>query len=275
MVKVKLTLNHLGEIRRFKVENFEGFVSKVKLHGKTNDLEGFRMLYKDDENDWVTFSAEDEFEEASSLMKERVLNVKVSKKKISIPPRRRIHHPCHLPRPILFKHKLAKNDMIHPAKMYPFGDTHHFGVICDGCKKRSWRGRRFKCLCCRDYDLCEECYHKRKAIHQESHNFKELKGRFFSSSKKKEKEEKKVLKQPKVIVVAEEDHQKVEKMPEEEVKVIICSDENAEKKKEFAYQKQLELLTSMGFSGENMNVTLLEKHKGNMEKVINFLLNQK
>lgn len=35
---------------------------------------------------------------------------------------------------------------------------HRTGVSCDFCMKSNFRGRRYKCLICYDYDLCAECY---------------------------------------------------------------------------------------------------------------------
>lgn len=32
------------------------------------------------------------------------------------------------------------------------------GVSCDSCLKENFRGRRYKCLICYDYDLCATCY---------------------------------------------------------------------------------------------------------------------
>lgn len=32
------------------------------------------------------------------------------------------------------------------------------GVSCDSCLKNNFRGRRYKCLICIDYDLCATCY---------------------------------------------------------------------------------------------------------------------
>ena len=32
------------------------------------------------------------------------------------------------------------------------------GVSCDSCNKSNFRGKRFKCLTCYDYDLCATCY---------------------------------------------------------------------------------------------------------------------
>ncbi|CAF4842138.1 unnamed protein product [Pieris macdunnoughi] len=34
----------------------------------------------------------------------------------------------------------------------------HEGVSCDSCLKNNFRGRRYKCLICIDYDLCAACY---------------------------------------------------------------------------------------------------------------------
>ena len=36
--------------------------------------------------------------------------------------------------------------------------SRHEGVSCDSCMKSNFRGRRFKCLICYDYDLCSSCF---------------------------------------------------------------------------------------------------------------------
>lgn len=36
--------------------------------------------------------------------------------------------------------------------------SNHEGVSCDSCRKSNFRGLRFKCLNCYDYDLCSTCY---------------------------------------------------------------------------------------------------------------------
>ncbi|XP_076035643.1 E3 ubiquitin-protein ligase KCMF1-like isoform X2 [Oratosquilla oratoria] len=36
--------------------------------------------------------------------------------------------------------------------------SRHEGVSCDACLRANFRGRRYKCLICYDYDLCSGCY---------------------------------------------------------------------------------------------------------------------
>lgn len=36
--------------------------------------------------------------------------------------------------------------------------SRHNGVECNACKKVNFRGKRYKCLRCYDYDLCSTCY---------------------------------------------------------------------------------------------------------------------
>ena len=36
-------------------------------------------------------------------------------------------------------------------------ETIHHGVTCDGCNQNPIKGRRFKCLVCYNFDLCEQC----------------------------------------------------------------------------------------------------------------------
>ncbi|KAH7639302.1 E3 ubiquitin-protein ligase KCMF1 isoform X2 [Dermatophagoides farinae] len=46
--------------------------------------------------------------------------------------------------------------------------SHHQGVTCDTCLKQNFRGKRYKCLICLDYDLCSSCYETRTSFG--SHN---------------------------------------------------------------------------------------------------------
>lgn len=47
----------------------------------------------------------------------------------------------------------------------------HEGVTCNACRRADFRGKRYKCLICYDYDLCETCYEEgvTEAAHKDDH----------------------------------------------------------------------------------------------------------
>lgn len=51
----------------------------------------------------------------------------------------------------------------------------HSGVHCDACKTMNIQGCRFKCLFCKDYDLCETCECNHSMYHDPSHSFIKIK----------------------------------------------------------------------------------------------------
>lgn len=40
----------------------------------------------------------------------------------------------------------------------------HDGAMCDGCRQSPIYGIRWKCIDCRNYDLCSLCYHGEKHV---------------------------------------------------------------------------------------------------------------
>jgi len=46
-------------------------------------------------------------------------------------------------------------------------DVVHYGVICDNCYKKQFKGIRYKCLTCVDFDLCQTCYDSHKHVDHE------------------------------------------------------------------------------------------------------------
>lgn len=76
------------------------------------------------------------------------------KKKIPIPIPTKLFFP---PKP--FRKKFRKKFKIFPHKISSQKNFFFLvGVSCDSCLVSNFRGRRYKCLICYDYDLCATCY---------------------------------------------------------------------------------------------------------------------
>ncbi|CAI2166461.1 1520_t:CDS:2 [Funneliformis geosporum] len=50
-------------------------------------------------------------------------------------------------------------------------DGFHVGIICDFCGKGEWKGARYKCSKCIDYDLCHDCIQISNLLHNIQHQF--------------------------------------------------------------------------------------------------------
>ncbi|KAH8323215.1 hypothetical protein KR067_001401 [Drosophila pandora] len=42
----------------------------------------------------------------------------------------------------------------------------HRNICCDGCQRRDFRGRRFRCMRCVNFDLCGDCYDRHVETHE-------------------------------------------------------------------------------------------------------------
>jgi hypothetical protein len=51
----------------------------------------------------------------------------------------------------------------------------HHSVFCNVCNKNNITGARYKCLFCKDFDMCEECEAKPVTMHDPSHVFVKIK----------------------------------------------------------------------------------------------------
>lgn len=147
----------------------------------------------------------------------------------------------------------------------------HMNTVCDHCLTKDFIGKRYQCVDCGDYDLCEKCFDlnskKVKPIHDKSHVYKvyeipeEMKGETYTV----QIEEKK----PVVVVEKEEKEEKEEKdeiypmMPQEE--------EQSDYEK---YAEQLGLLADMGFDDKEKLITLLKQSDGDVQSVVSTCLSQ-
>jgi len=99
-----------------------------------------------------------------------------------------------------------------------------------------------------------------KQFHPQEHSFKLFEKPFCPWKKNFEKnEEKKIDEEKKVEEI------KIEEKKVQEIKI-------EEKKVQHGFEKQLELLKSMGFINEVLNLHLLKSHNGNLEKIVPLLL---
>lgn len=64
-------------------------------------------------------------------------------------------------------------NVLHPQAV-SFKPT-HVGVFCNVCSKNNIMGARYKCLFCKDFDMCEECEAKTINGHDSSHVFIKIK----------------------------------------------------------------------------------------------------
>jgi len=144
--------------------------------------------------------------------------------------------------------KSKGHDLLHKFKVhtdtkgissgyaYPPINTIHEKVKCNNCpKNESIKGRRFKCKSCEDYDLCETCYLK-DTTHSNSHE--------FSCYLNNVLDDKEVIKKEPILF-------------EKEISQL--------------FDHQLASLHDMGCNDDEKNKILLNKHKGDLTKVIDEL----
>jgi next to BRCA1 gene 1 protein len=86
-------------------------------------------------------------------------------------------------------------------------------VNCDKCGQKNFTGKRYKCLHCPDYDLCDNCFPGRSKFHSLGHPFKMVKRNFNLNQKiaKPVEEPKPVVVQPIFKPVIEETNQEPHK----------------------------------------------------------------
>ena len=186
----------------------------------------------------------------------------------------------------------------------------HYGVTCDGCGKRgrTFIGKRWKCQECDDFDYCDECFNSVAcAEHAKTHKFAEVAPhglRFLrnlfqqpesdstqSEQEQPEQEQPAQEQQPEQPV--EEPTPVVEAQPEQVVENVLYEAPQVvtfnqphplnivafqppvveSVPVEYPHRASLMLLKDMGFHDEYRCIQSLNKHNGDMQKVIVELLN--
>eukprot|EP01080_Neovahlkampfia_damariscottae_P009234 gene9234-1320_t len=155
---VKIYFNN-GEIRRFKINfptNLKQLVleSLKQLQEKNVDTTKFRLFYEDMDGDWVNMDTEEEFVDALNNSLGPALKLKVDLLQFEK------------------KQEVKKEEFIQPQKPEEKQTEPHVGICCDSCHKQNFFGKRYQCLSCSDYDLCESCFPSRDTFHAKNHPFK-------------------------------------------------------------------------------------------------------
>lgn len=205
MKKIKVYFKN--QIKRFSVSNRTSYSDLIKiLENLFIDLkvEHQELLYKDQDNEWVSFNTQLEWNEAIELTDTLLIVI-----------------PTHEP-------QINQN------------------ITCDGCKKENFKGTRYKCKICSDFDYCSSCYIKNNA--HSTHPFIEI----FRSRR--------------IIPVCKGKSEKKESVEKKEEK-----DDQSEENEEFSLQ--LKVLKGMGFDNTEKNLQLLKKHNGNLQKSVDEQLN--
>lgn len=68
-----------------------------------------------------------------------------------------------------------------PQKTIP--KTIHEGIFCNLCNKQNIVGIRYKCLFCKDFDICEDCEPESFMLHDFTHVFIKIRSTSFFNMK--------------------------------------------------------------------------------------------
>lgn len=157
------------EIRRFAVDqgvttSFEYLSRKVADVFSNLRCGFFQMHYRDEDNDMIAFSSDDELMMGLGLTKDDTFRIFIKEKKED--KRDFLHHGgqgfFHPPPGPHHMGPAGPPPPMGPPPHHP--PMTHPGVTCDGCDGPV-AGTRFKCTVCPNYDLCSTC--QAKGLHKE------------------------------------------------------------------------------------------------------------
>lgn len=55
------------------------------------------------------------------------------------------------------KNQLTSKKIVKEVQIVNDVSSIHFAITCNICKVKNFKGRRFKCLICHDFDICDRC----------------------------------------------------------------------------------------------------------------------
>jgi len=314
------------QIRRITLaqnSDFKSFLETVKQFCPKKLEDGSTFTYVDEEGEEVTFSTEFEFKEVLKQDPKKILRISIKnprekrreekekrrEEKKDDKEKKREEKRC--PKFVDLGFPLKQGDYVvdlAPQDISKFLATgcvdlsnyfgRHKGIVCDGCNNEAFKGKRYQCKNCQDFDFCEPCFKGKYSQHfGGKHLFKEIElktpkdfGKIethiineevkptapkLSEIKVESKKEVKIepviiqpkIEVPKVEVKVESPKQeKVVEVPKVEVKV------ESKPQKDDKFTIHYKILDNMGFKNVDLCTFLLNKHQGNLQKVVDELL---
>ncbi|GES86097.1 polyubiquitin 4 [Rhizophagus clarus] len=171
------TINEVKQIIQ-EIEGIPGY--KQRLTFGRNQLRSSRTLKDYGIHEWVTLKLD--LAETSSLIRVKTLTGKnIILSVCDTPPERTLHLVYRL-RGGMFQDSNGRIDFSALPSLMQYmqvperqlHDKVHVGIACNYCGKSEWKGARYKCSECLNYDLCYECIKISKLLHDKQHNFSEI-----------------------------------------------------------------------------------------------------
>jgi len=285
MATIKVEFN--GDLRRVALQStsleYPRFIELLQnIFEVTHDTE-LVLKYTDNEGDQITIANQDDLNEALISHSGPILKLQIEEKNHSQPSEsfsELFSTVLHSLSEIETKIQLNKQESFQCNKMA--GNVVH-RAICDNCQQQIV-GIRFKCVQCADYDLCEKC--EPLSVHPEHSFIKIAKpfphcGRGNSSapspacSSQRWRHQKQFscpnkdagIEEPKCDVPESAVPTNVLHAKEDEIEYVKLECEYV------PTENDLRQLEDMGFTSNERNVEALIRFRGNIPRVVRFLLN--
>jgi len=268
-----------------KKTDFKSFIEIVKQFCPQKFQEKSPILtYVDEEGDSVTFSSDLEWIEVLKQDPSKILKIQVSDKQKKEKKEKKEKSKEEIKKKVEYGFPTQPGDYvveISPKDISKFLTTgnidlsdyfdRHEGVICDGCNESAFKGKRYHCLNCQDFDFCSNCYQKKGKFYSHfggKHKFEEIEKKLPSNFGKVQTHI--INEDQKKEQIKKEEPKKQEIKEEQKKEEPIIKVENVEKEEK--YQIHYKILDNMGFQNIPLNTILLKKHNGNLQKVVDDLL---
>ncbi|KAG2393443.1 hypothetical protein C9374_006974 [Naegleria lovaniensis] len=276
--------------------NLEKFLQQVNealevspLSPNAITIDKYSLRYQDDEKDWIDFSSEVEWTSALHLCytsQITLFKIQIVPKELYLKKNKMLTSHRFTPYTtssrnnrqndrdylgnvvdILVPPEMQRNLLQLIGKMASTSQENstsidaengpHYGTVCDGCQIKDWMGKRYKCKDCDNFDLCEDCYNNPSIREQHfsgNHTF--------------------MLHVLPKIPEQTDDAANMQSLTQSFDKTLTTSPSSNSLSSQAPFEKELLMLHDMGFLNKSKNLILLEKYKGDIQKVVVDLLNE-